>query len=414
MMNVKFRMPKFSNFTKKSWLSELGMVFMGTTISIVLTFGTAHVIEQYEKKKAGRQMAIMVIHDMDNTVQAFRRYAQQEESNYKMVQDVMMHMDSLSAISEDTLMMMLRFLTVYKDEIYILDDSSEKIFLNNQNAWSNINNAQFLDVVQSFFRERHDLYKTINNGAQWVRPVPLDDFVKKQMENEDYNLNSLDYLKELLSRDNVRYYLAMSSGRQLEFNDIADKWQCCSDQCKFMMDITDKELKEYAEKTLRTGKPLKEHNLIGAWTGTSNSNIQETIEFKDDHTLHYLCVEQMTSHCFFGLLQLKYSYNGVWTLKGDSLIMKYDPGMEYDVDTTGISYKPDMKESLSNVLDEVEEAFKQMKKKKAAEGVHTDAYAVSIDTSLDKIEMRSEEKDDEGMMQTVFKYLLRKNEESEK
>lgn len=64
-------MPKFSNFTKKSWLSELGMVFMGTTISIVLTFGTAHVIEQYEKKKAGRQMAIMVIHDMDNTVQEF-------------------------------------------------------------------------------------------------------------------------------------------------------------------------------------------------------------------------------------------------------------------------------------------------------------------------------------------------------
>ena len=36
MMNVKFRMPKFSNFTKKSWLSELGMVFMGTTISMCL------------------------------------------------------------------------------------------------------------------------------------------------------------------------------------------------------------------------------------------------------------------------------------------------------------------------------------------------------------------------------------------
>ena len=122
----------------------------------------------------------------------------------------------------------------------------------------------------------------------------------------------------------------------------------------------------------------------------------------------------MTSHSFFGLLQLKYSYNGVWELKGDSLILKYDPGMEYEVDTTGISYKPDMKESLSNVLAEVEEAFKQMKKKNAAEGVHKDAYAVSIDTSLDKIEMRSEEKDDDGMMQTVFKYLLRKNEESEK
>ena len=108
-MNVKFRMPKFSNLNKKSWLSELGMVFMGTTISIVLTFGTAHIIDKYEKKKAGRQMAIMVIHDIDNTVQKFRSYALEEEANYKMVQDVMMNIDSRSTISEDSVTTLMRF-----------------------------------------------------------------------------------------------------------------------------------------------------------------------------------------------------------------------------------------------------------------------------------------------------------------
>ena len=242
-MNVKFRMPKFSNLNKKSWLSELGMVFMGTTISIVLTFGTAHIIDKYEKKKAGRQMAIMVIHDIDNTVQTFRKYAQQEESNYKMVQDVMMHMDSRSNIGEDSVTTLLRFLTVVNDESYTLDDSSEKIFLNNQNAWSNINNAQFLDVVQTFFRERHDMYKSINNGAQWTKPVPFDDVVRKQMEHEDYLFNFLDYFNELFEREDVRYFLAMSSGRQQRLNQIADRWQCYSDQCNFMIDITDKDLK---------------------------------------------------------------------------------------------------------------------------------------------------------------------------
>lgn len=413
-MNVKFRMPKLGNLNKKSWLSELGMVFMGTTISIVLTFGTAHIIEQYQKKKAGRQMAIMVIHDIDNTVQKFRSYALEEEANYKMVQDVMMNIDSRSTISEDSVTTLMRFLTVIKDETYSLDDSCEKIFLNNQNAWSNINNAQFLDLVQTFFRERHDYYKSINTGVQWTKPVPFDDIVRKQMEHDDYLFNFVDYLKELFERDNVRYFLAMSSGRQQRFNQIADRWQCYSDQCKFMMDITDKELKEYAERTQRTGKPLKEHHLVGAWTGASNSNVQETFDFKADHTVRFQCDEQMTSPYYFGVLQLKTIYNGVWELKGDSLIMKYNPELETAVDTTGISYTSDMKKFVSNLMAEIDAAFDKMKKERMAEGIHADAYAVSIDNSLDKIEIRTEAKGEDGTMEPVFKYLLRKNEESEK
>jgi len=40
-MNAKFNMPKFRReLTGKGWLKELLMTFLGTTISIVLTFGT--------------------------------------------------------------------------------------------------------------------------------------------------------------------------------------------------------------------------------------------------------------------------------------------------------------------------------------------------------------------------------------
>ena len=178
--------------------------------------------------------------------------------------------------------------------------------------------------------------------------------------------------------------------------------------------MTDKELKEYAEKSQRTGKPLKEHNIVGAWTGASNSNIQEIFDFKADHTLRYQCDEQMTSPYFFGVLQLKTIFNGVWELKGDSLILKYNPELETAVDTTGISYTPDMKKFVSNVMVEIDAAFDRMKKERVAEGIHTEAYGVSIDTSLDKIEMRGEAEGEDGTMETAFKYLLRKNEESEK
>ena len=42
-MNVKFKMPKFDRqLTGKGWWKELALTFIATTISIVLTFGTAH------------------------------------------------------------------------------------------------------------------------------------------------------------------------------------------------------------------------------------------------------------------------------------------------------------------------------------------------------------------------------------
>ena len=61
-------MPKmYQHFVRNSMMKELFMTFIGATLSIVLTFGTAHYIDLREKKALGRQTAMMVIHDMDNT-----------------------------------------------------------------------------------------------------------------------------------------------------------------------------------------------------------------------------------------------------------------------------------------------------------------------------------------------------------
>ena len=67
-MNVKFRMPKFKGNQKSTNIvKELVLTTIATTISIILTFGTAHYFEQKQKKADARLMAMMVIYDMDNT-----------------------------------------------------------------------------------------------------------------------------------------------------------------------------------------------------------------------------------------------------------------------------------------------------------------------------------------------------------
>ena len=72
-MNVKFRMPKFGQMQGgKSMLRELLMTTLGTTISIVLTFGTAAWLEHRQQAKNRRQTAMMVLSNIEDFVRNMR------------------------------------------------------------------------------------------------------------------------------------------------------------------------------------------------------------------------------------------------------------------------------------------------------------------------------------------------------
>ena len=62
---MKFKMPKFEHDQKgKGWLKELLMTTLATTISIVLTFGTAAILERKQQEDNRRQITLMVISDI--------------------------------------------------------------------------------------------------------------------------------------------------------------------------------------------------------------------------------------------------------------------------------------------------------------------------------------------------------------
>ena len=68
-MNVKFKMPKFGrDQTGRGWLKELLMTFLGTTISIVLTFGTSAWLDHRQQIKNRRQTAMMVLSNIEDFV----------------------------------------------------------------------------------------------------------------------------------------------------------------------------------------------------------------------------------------------------------------------------------------------------------------------------------------------------------
>ena len=131
----------------KSILKSLLLSVMGTTISILLTFGTSRYFDHKKKVANGRQLAILAIHDIDNTVKVFEKYANEEYQNSLLAQYLQEHLDSLEKISSDTLSTVFDYLLADNNigEGYILDDANEKVFLSSQDAWKNIDNPTFID-----------------------------------------------------------------------------------------------------------------------------------------------------------------------------------------------------------------------------------------------------------------------------
>ena len=118
---------------------------LGTTISILLTFGTSALVESREKANTQRQTAMMVIHDIDVCVNQMEEMAKDEEERNNAVQYVLAHQDQIATLPEDTILLAILMLANYDDNHTIFDNAKENIFKSSQDIWSNLDNMAFID-----------------------------------------------------------------------------------------------------------------------------------------------------------------------------------------------------------------------------------------------------------------------------
>ena len=103
-MNIRFKMPRFGrNLTNRGVVKELLLTTLATTISIVLTFGTAHFVEQRQNDEARRLLAMTIICDIDETLGVFKRLLDIEDKGSTISYFLLNNMDRLESISDDTL-----------------------------------------------------------------------------------------------------------------------------------------------------------------------------------------------------------------------------------------------------------------------------------------------------------------------
>lgn len=409
---MKFRkLPKIvvEKIRARKFFRDVVMSVIGTTISIALTFGTAEMKNAQKKKKDGRATVMMVVHDIDESVRILREQASLEESNREVTQYVMSQINQPDSLSDDTIRVVLDYML--QGAPFDIDSSNEKIFQSSQDTWKNISNKGVIDLIQEFYRHRRSIIDEINSNLVFVEPISREMEYKMLLNSPEHYVNGSNAAKELmevLKSDEGDLFISYSPSRQRYYSTVADSWQRVSDQCKFMMSITDDEMAAYIANSKRTGSNIARKQLIGKWllTSTSASNL-ETLEFLRDNTFVHTKFNEYTSTEFSGRMKIVRTMPGTWEIKDDSIVRHYTIGEHWDADFSEVTYTDEMAETVKKMIDEWQQQIDSYNETAKTESLGRRANLAYIDKSGNKIELHTYDDTDAEITQ----YIVREKEE---
>ena len=381
---------------------------LGTAIGVALTFIVSGILERRNKAQAQRLTAIMVIHDIDNSVKIIKDMKEEEERNGELLRFALKQRDNLDAMPFDTL---YRIVTILADSQsdFSFDTSKEKIFNSDLDTWQNLGNMAFLDNVQSFYHFRQGFQDGINESTMWEKPIPDEEYEQFNMRTgwvteEEYAAALQPFLKEKLYDSRVIFYINLSSNRLDYLTQLIDYWTGLNDENKFLMGLTDQELEDYVNNINKKGVSLTKSKLLGHWVLTIGEQTNE-YDFHGDHRYDF-SVDYASSfrqmRFFAGRLKMTLSYSGEWAFQGDSLVLTPDYNTaDMTVDPSGMVPEENMQDSLDAWVNRYREQSIERIKEMADKGEKRTVKA-SMDSSNDKMEWTESD--------GAVRYLKRKEE----
>ena len=156
-------------FLNNSWWAPLIISIIGTAIGVGLTFAVNNWMDKRQKQQTQRLMAMMVIHDIDESINYLKNYKEEVETMYYTTMYVRNHLSELESLPTDTLFQALKFI-VNDEEDFRFDMSKEKIFHSSPDIWQNLGSMKFIDNVQSFYFDRQTFQNIFNRPNLWQEP----------------------------------------------------------------------------------------------------------------------------------------------------------------------------------------------------------------------------------------------------
>lgn len=354
-------------------------------------------MERRNKEQAQRLTAIMVIHDIDNTIDILKSGKEQEEEGQKLLLYVLEHKDQKEPLPSDTLTQAIDLLVKFNSEEHRFDTSKEKIFNSDVDIWQNLGNMKFIDNVQDIFNERQRLLEVTHTTEWFSKPISQQEFMQIIMEgwatSDDYDAKRWRFLKEKLQEKRVSYYSGVANYRVSTLGEFINRFTLLNDENKFIMGITDREMDDYVNSISKKGIALTRAALPGRWMFTNKEQRME-YDFHSDYTFsitNNVLSEYMRTRYGSGVIRAKLTYDGAWSLQGDSLIMILDANtLDVQMDSGGIEAKENMQDSLSLWINAYRDYFYETTRGKMSDDADRIAYHVRMDSSKDKMEWADE------------------------
>ena len=376
---------------------QLLISIIGTAIGVGLTFAVSSWMDNRKKEEAQRLMAIMVIHDIDESINTLKTLKENMENEYNAALYVREHLDQLDSVPNDTLDMALYFI-IETEEEFRFDNSKEKIFHSSPDTWQNLGCMKFIDNVQYCYYSRQEFQDVYNKSSFWQKPVSMNEAERLKVDNsnlsldeyfEQYRAIEREFIKEKFKEESVSYFISAMPRKLGVIKDYIKYWSRVNDENKFLMSITDDELESYVNSINTNGIAVTEKGLIGTWSSSSSMDEINQFEFLKDHTYSFVHNITTTANINFsqGKLTSIYKETGTWELEGDTLITIPD-SVDLEVDVSKMTVQPERQEMLDRWVQNYKEEYLSAYKKSIKEGNARRAWHVRLDTSRDKMELK--------------------------
>lgn len=202
MVKLNIKPPKvYINSRGGGFWKQIGMIVIGTTISLAFTLIAAQLTENHQRAKDRRLSAMMVM----SNIELFAR-------NLDEIADYMAPNDSAAAwllnkdIEELELLPEEVLDNLLDKSINILyltyDKSAENIFSNNMETWKNMGNVQFIDCVGQCFSAMNKVEERWNNWVVETEGIMLD--IKGHPENYEGSTIAMKSLRSEKMRHTLK------------------------------------------------------------------------------------------------------------------------------------------------------------------------------------------------------------------
>lgn len=247
-MNAKFKMPKFGRqLTGNSMLKELFLTTLATSISIILTFGTAAYIEHRQKVKNRRQTTMMVLSDIYVFEQQLEQYDTIYVSKWKdeLLELQSLSHDSIMNLSEEELK---RYWSALGTPVMLpRDKTAENIFTSNISTWREVGNFRFIKLVSFIYTYMNDIVKNFD-----VQIERKSNNYQAFLENPDLiRMSHAEQLITYIEQKEVKHFLYdFCKGFHPYFQSSIQYLDAYLKQGMEMMNVSEEDLKEFMDNNL--------------------------------------------------------------------------------------------------------------------------------------------------------------------